>query len=159
MGALANKTHSLVSAVAQAGTFTTSYPAGSTQASLLGSVGGQIFVGGTQALYRQQAGGFSLTFNTSDITVTNDSGVTWPAGETLTISFGTNETVFGDYNQSTRVRGITALTASTGTASDTIPDAGASFTQATQNNINQSFATKINQIIDAMKKEGAINGV
>lgn len=157
MGALANKSHTLASAVAQGGTFTTAYPAGSTQTSLIGSSFGRIIRDASQADYKQGTGGFTLTFNTSDITVTNDSGVTWAAGETLTMSFGTNETVPGSYNTSTRVRGITALTASTGTASDTIPDAGASFTQATQNNINQSFATKINQIIAAMKLEGSIN--
>lgn len=158
MGALANKTFSLGSAVAQGGTVTTTYPAGASQASLRNSLGGQLQLDTTQASYKQGAGGFTITFNTSDMTITNDSGVTWAAGANVTLSLGTNETIPGSYNTSTRVRGINTLGTSVGTASDTIPDAGASFTQATQNNINASFASKINEIIAAMKLEGSING-
>lgn len=158
MGALGTKTHSLVSTVANGGTFTTSYPAGTTQTSLLGSLGGILRLNGTGARYKQQAGGFSATFNTSDITITNDSGVSWAAGDTMTISFGTNHTIPGSFNQSTRVRGITALTAATGTTGDTVNDVGASFTQATLNNNFKVLADKLNAVIDAMKKAGEVNG-
>src|SRR5690606_7081074 len=121
--AIANKTHTLASNVADAANFTTAYPSGSVQADLIGSTGAVIFDKSTQALYRQGTGGFTLTFGSSNITVTNDSDVTWLSGAELILSFGDSD-VDGSYNADVRVTGIADLTAATGTASDTIADVG-----------------------------------
>lgn len=157
MGAIANKTHILASNVADAATFTTVYPTGSNQAALMNSTGAVIVDTSTQVVYRQGAGGFTLTFGSSDITVTNDSDVTWNAGAELILSFG-DTAHDSSYNADLRVGGIVALTAATGTASNTIADAGSSFTQATLNNNFKSLASKINEIADALEKAGITNG-
>lgn len=95
MGALANKTHTLASAVADDATFTTAYPSGQTQASLRGSTGGQITVDGDT--YSQGSSGVEFLFGASNITVTNRSGVTWASGEEVILSFGRTDRN-GSYN-------------------------------------------------------------
>lgn len=158
MGALANASAVLASAVANGNTLTVAYPSGQSQGTLIGSTGGRVVINNNDAYAQNQAapaGTVAFTFGSSNITITNNTGVTWPANSTLLASFGDN-TEDGSYNPEIRVDAIVPLTAATGTASDTIPDAGASFTQATQNNINQSFATKINEIITALKQAGIL---
>lgn len=97
MGALANKTHVLASTVANNGTFTTAYPSGFDQGSLQGATGGKLAINGD--VYSQAAGGFSLSFGASNITVTNLSGQSWAAGAELKISFGRSDPG-GTYNVS-----------------------------------------------------------
>lgn len=96
MGALANKTHTLASAVADDATFTTAYPAGHTQASLAGSRSGQLVIAGD--VYRQDVDpGVTFLFGASTITVTNKSGVSWASGSEVTMSFGRTD-YNGSYN-------------------------------------------------------------
>lgn len=157
MGAIALVTNIvLASSVANNATFTVTYPAGVTQAMLLGSTGGRMVVNG-DAVLSQAAGGFSVTFGASTATVTNLTGATIAAGAVVDISFGDN-TQAGRYETGVRVRGVTALTAATGTASDTIADVGASFTQATLNNNIKSLADKINELRAALVAAGVLNG-
>ena len=79
----------LASAVADDATFTVAYPTGHTQGSLTGSVGGDLTVNdGAGGIYEQADPGFSASFGASDITITNLSGQTWPAGATIRVSFG-----------------------------------------------------------------------
>lgn len=156
MRALAVTTVTLASAVNNAATFTVNYPAGSSQASLRGSTGGRMVVD-ADAAFAQGASGFTAVFGPSNITVTNTTGATLPAGSVIVISFG-DPTIAGRYETGARVTGVIDLTTSVGTASDTIPDVGAAFTQATLNNINRSLAEKINQINAALRAAGIING-
>lgn len=95
MGALANKKFTLGTAVANAGTVVTSYPAGFAQADLLGTTGGVLVVEGN--IWRQGASGFTVVFGASDITITNTSPVTWAAGAEVTVSFGRID-INGSYN-------------------------------------------------------------
>ncbi len=104
MGALANTSGTLASAVADAGTFTVSYPTGWTANDFRGTTGGKIAIG--DDIYSQGADGVLFTFGASSITVTNDSGRTWAAGTDYFISFGRtdrngsyNLTVGGDRTQ------------------------------------------------------------
>ena len=86
----------LASAVAQAGTVVlAAYPAGSTQATLLGTTGGVLTVDNN--VWKQGAGGFTVVFGASTITITNDSGVTWAAQSELVVSFGRVD-INGSYN-------------------------------------------------------------
>ena len=98
MGAIANKTHTIASNVTNTSTFTTTYPSGTSQASLQGSTGGRLVY--KQAVFKQDATvGFTLSFGASTITITNNTGVTLAAGEVITLSFG-DTTYNGSYNLS-----------------------------------------------------------
>lgn len=157
MGALAIATGVvLASAVNNNGTFTVSYPAGSTQTTLQGSTNGRMVVNG-DAVFAQGASGFTAAFGSSNITVTNTTGATLAAGAVIDISFG-DTSVAGRFDNGIRVRGVTALTAANGTASDTIADVGAAFNQTTLNNINKSLADKINELRAALVTAGVLNG-
>ena len=157
MGALGYTKTVLASAVADEGTVAIAYPTGLTQALLLGSTGGKVAIGNND-VYPQAASGVAVAFafGASTITVTNNTDVTWAAGSELIASFG-DTTNDGSYNADVRVMpAIAALTAASGTASDTIAAVGGSFTEATLNNINQSLATKINQLRAAILAAGII---
>jgi hypothetical protein len=98
MGALGITTHTLASAVADEATVAIAYPTGTTQASLTGSTGGVVSIDdGAGGTFAQGAGGFTVVFDVSTITITNDSNVTWPAGAVLTASFG-KTSYNGSYN-------------------------------------------------------------
>lgn len=152
MGAIAVTQVTLAAAVANAATFTVPYPAGITQANLLGSTGGKMVVNG-DAAYDQGAGGFTAVFGTSNITVTNATNAALPAGSVIGISFGRNDNS-GRFNTRVKVVGINPLTVSVGTASDTVADVGAVFNQTTLNDINRSQSEKINAIIAALDTAG-----
>lgn len=98
MGALGITTVTLASAVADGGTVAIAYPTGTNQASLTGSTGGVVSIDdGAGGTFDQGAGGFTASFGASTITLTNDSNLTWPAGATLTASFG-ETSINGSYN-------------------------------------------------------------
>lgn len=152
MGAIANTIHTLASAVADDGTFTVAYPTGFNQAALLGTTNGQMIVG-NDVSWSQADPGFSASFGSSNITITNLTGGTLAAGAVLTFSFGVN-TQGGSYNPAMRTAGPVALTAATGTASDTIADVGSSFNQTTLNNNLKSLADKLNAVIALLDTAG-----
>ena len=99
--ALANLKHTLAAAVANAGTFTTPYPAGFTQAMLNGSTLGQLALksGETFPQAASGAGTVAFSFGASTITVTNNTGNALPAGD-ITLSFGAVD-INGSYNLTT----------------------------------------------------------
>jgi hypothetical protein len=77
----------LSSAVVNAGTVTLSYPSGRTQLSYTGvnaSGNGQVTVNDNER-YDERASGVRVNFayGASSITLTNNTGVTWPAGSTI----------------------------------------------------------------------------
>lgn len=157
MAALATTSTVLAAAVTNTGTLTVSYPTGSSQASLIGSTGGRAVINNNDA-YPQAASGagtVAFTFGSSNITVTNNSGVTWPVGAALIVSFG-DTTEDGSYNQEMRLPGPVALTAASGTTGNTVADVGASFSQTTLNNNFKVLADKVNEILTTMRNSGAI---
>lgn len=149
MGALALVSTTLASAVADDGTFTVNYPSGITQARLLGCSGGRMVVNNDLA-YDEGASGFTVVYGASNITVTNTTGGALAAGTVVILSFGEN-TRDGSYNVPVMAAAPVALTAATGTASDTIADVGAAFNQTTLNNNFKSIATKLNQVLTALE--------
>lgn len=153
MGALAVTSTILASAVADDGTFTLAYPAGVTQAKLLGSTGGQMVVDG-DLKYAQGASGFTVVFGSSNMTVTNTTGAALPIGSELILSFG-DDTLNGGYNPGVRVSGIAALAAATGTAG-TVADVGASFSQTTLNNNFKTISDKVDALIAALQGAGTL---
>jgi hypothetical protein len=156
MGAIAVTQVTLATSVADDATFTVAYPAGSNQAALLASTGGRMVVNG-DAAFAQGASGFTAAFGSSNITVTNTTGAALAAGSVIGISFGDN-TQQGRFETGARVRGVTALTAATGTASDTIADVTGTFSQTVLNNNFKSQADKINELRAALVTAGILNG-
>jgi hypothetical protein len=155
MSSLAVTRAVLASAVANAGTVVIPYPTGSTQASLIGSTGGELVLNDNDR-YVQAASGtrVEFTFGASDITVTNQTGVSWPIASTILVSFGSSD-FEGRYNSGMAVApALVPLTVSVGTASNTIVDVGASFNQTTLNNVVRSLAAKVNELVTKLKDAG-----
>lgn len=149
MGALAIATTTLASAVADDATFTVAYPSGITQARLLGCSGGRMVVNGDIG-YDEGSSGFTVSYGASEITVTNTTGGSLAAGTELILSFGEN-TRDGSYNIPVMAAAPVALTAATGTASNTIADVGGAFNQTTLNNNFKSLASKLNEVLAALE--------
>jgi hypothetical protein len=156
MGAIALLETTLASSVNDDATFTVSYPSGVTQAMLLGAETGKMVVNG-DAIFSYGASGFTASYGASNITVTNTTGATLAAGTELILSFG-DTTQAGRFVPDVRVRGVVALTAATGTASNTIADVTGSFVQATLNNNFKSLADKVNEMRAALVSAGILNG-
>lgn len=84
--------HTLASAVADDGTVAIAYPSGQTRASLALSNGGKVVVDdGAYGSWAEGSSGAEFTYGASTITVTNRSGLTWPAGSVLLASFGSSQ--------------------------------------------------------------------
>ena len=148
----------LATDVANAGTLTVAYPAGTSQATFTGANAAAntgFGVLNDNEVFPEAAAGVrvNFTYGASNVTVTNNTGITWPAGSVLRFQFGAAGNDRPGFNPGPA---IIALTTSVGTASDTIADVGGAFTQATLNNINASLALKINQIIIALRAAGII---
>lgn len=150
----------LASAVANAGTVTiAAYPAGTTQASFIGPNAapntGVAVLNGNE-VYREAASGVrvNITYNASDITVTNNTGITWPAGSRLQMQFGRAGVDRPDFQTG---NAITSLTDSSGgTAGTTIAAIGATYTQAEVRNAVASLAAQIERILIALRSQGLI---
>lgn len=98
MSSLGVITHTLASDVADDATVAVAYPTGQTKLSLTGSTGGDLTINdGAGGAFEQADPGFSVSYGASTITITNLSGLTWPAGATLRLSLGTTPRN-GSYN-------------------------------------------------------------
>lgn len=69
---------SISTAVADAGTFTASYPSGKDEGDFFRAHGHKLLIGQNLYSYPED---FDITLGTASITVTNNSGTTWPAGD------------------------------------------------------------------------------
>jgi hypothetical protein len=132
----------LSSAVADAGTVTLAYPAGTTQASFIGanaSADGAVIVNDND-FYEEKVSGVrvNFTYGGSDITLTNNTGVSWPAGSRIRAQLG----IAGNDTP--------ALTA--GDAIADVAAVGGTFAQAEVN----AIATKVNQVLRALRAQGII---
>ena len=148
----------LGSAVANAGTVTVPYPAGTNQAFFTGANAaantGAVVLNGNE-LYPEAGSGvrINLTYGASDITLTNNTGLSWPAGSTLRVQLGR---AGNDRPGFVPGPAVTSLTTTVGTASDTIADGTGAYSQSVTNNNNASLALKVNQILIALRAAGII---
>lgn len=82
----------LASAVANAGTVTLAYPAGTTVADFVGrnaAADGKVVVNGNEVYNEATAGvRINLSYGASNITLTNNTGQTWAAGSALIVELG-----------------------------------------------------------------------
>lgn len=153
--ALAVQTARLAAAVANTATVVVPYPAGFNQAALIGSTGGFLALNNND-VYVQAASGtrVNFTFGASDITITNNTGVSWPIGSDIVVSFG-RSSIEGRYVPSVQFGPpIVALTAASGTTGKTIADVTATPTQTLINNNFRAVADTINEIIAKLKAAG-----
>lgn len=131
----------LASAVADDGTVTLAYPAGTAQADFTGSnasATGVAVVGGN-AVYREtDDDGIALSYGGSNITLTNESTTSWPAGSTLTVQLGQ--------------AGADRPAFAPAPAIDDVDAASSSYAQAEAN----ASVDAINQILDVMRSKGLI---
>lgn len=136
--------------VANAGTVAVPYPAGTNQAFFTGpnaaaNTGAAVI--NENDVYPEAAAGvrINLTYGASDITLTNNTGVTWPAGSTVRVQLGRSGNDRPGF-----ARGAAAIVpltdSSGGTASDTIAAIGATYVQAEVRNAVASLAAKINEL-------------
>lgn len=89
MPSLGYTEHLLASAVADDGTVAIAYPTGTSRADLHNVSGGKVVIDdGAYGVWEEGASGAEFTYGASTITVTNRSGMSWPAGSTLVASFG-----------------------------------------------------------------------
>jgi hypothetical protein len=155
MSSLAVTRAVLAAQVNNAGTVVIPYPAGTTQASLITSTGGELVLNDNDRYVQGTVGvRVEFTFNAGDITVTNETGVAWPIASTILVSFGSSD-YEGRYVPSIAVApALVPLAVSVGTASNTIVDVGAAFNQTTLNNVVRSLAAKVNELVTKMKDAG-----
>ncbi len=148
----------LTAQVNNAGTVTVAYPAGTTQASFIGANAaahtGSLVLNGNE-VYPEAGSGVrvNFTYNAGDVTVTNNTGVAWPAGSTIRAQFGragNDRPGFGPGPA------VTALTTAFGTAADALVDVTATPTQATINNNFASIVRKIDRLEAALRANGLI---
>lgn len=80
----------LASAIADDGTLTLAYPAGTNQAYFTGANAASdgVAIVNDNDVYPQADPGIDLTYGASNITLTNRSGVAWPAGATVRVQLG-----------------------------------------------------------------------
>lgn len=99
MSAIANIKAMLAAAVAPAGTVTVPYPTGTTQASLTGTTGGSLALNNNDRFPQAAsgAGTVAFAFGASNITITNNSGISWPVNSEIIVSFGLRD-INGNYN-------------------------------------------------------------
>ncbi len=153
----------LASAVANAATTTVSYPAGTNQAAFTGinavTTGGLAIVNNNEVYTQDQAGSpaartVAFSFGGSNVTVTNNSGVTWPAGARVLFQFNRAGADRPGFEPAPAITSLTDNSA--GTASDTLAAIGGTYSQAEVRNSVASMAQKINQILIALRSNGFI---
>lgn len=136
-------------AVAINGTVTFTYPTTSpvrAAASYKAASGATLAAKGLQKTFVQGASNFSLVYGASSVVLTYLGATSLPAGKSLTIQIP-----LADYED------IGLLTDSSGgTASETIVDVPAAYTEATLANQIASLTAKINAVVAAQNKQNAL---
>lgn len=141
----ANVETTLASAVANAGTFTVPYPTGFAQADFTGinAAAEAVMIVNNNDEYKETASQIAVSYDASEVTVTNSTGTTLPAGSLILMGLAYD----GDVN---------ALTDNSGGTSggDTI---AAVSDVATAANAIATLAAKVNQLRDRLVAEGLLN--
>jgi hypothetical protein len=150
----------LAAAVADTGTVTVSYPAGTAQANFIGPNAaantGVLFLNDNDR-YNEAASGvrINLTYGASNITLTNNTGQSWPAGSTVRLQLGR---AGNDRPEFVRSPAIASLTDSSGgTASATLAAISGTYVQAEVRNSIASLNAKIEEILIMLRAEGIIS--
>lgn len=136
-------------AVATDATVTFTYPTTSparAAASYKAASGAVLAARGLQTVINQGADTFTLAYGASSVVLTYKDATSLPAGKQLTLQIP-----LADYED------LTLLTDNSGgTASDTLADVPAAYTEATLANQIASLAAKVNAVATAQNKINAI---
>lgn len=132
----------LAAAVANAGTVTLAYPAGTAQADFTGAnaaADGLVVLNGND-VYNEKVSGVrvNFTYGASNITLTNNTGVSWPAGATLVAQLGQAGNDRPGFQPAPAIADVAA--------------AGATYAQAEVN----AGITAINAILATLRSQGII---
>lgn len=132
----------LASAVADAGTVTLAYPAGTNQAAFTGanaSADGGVTLNDNDFFPEATSGvRVNFSYGSSDITLTNNTGLSWPAGTRIRAQLG--------------IAGNDAPTLRPGSpVADAVP-VGSSFAQAEVN----AVVTQFNRLLRELRAQGVI---
>lgn len=148
----------LASAVNNAGTVTIPYPAGTNQAFFTG-VNASAFgaaVLNDNEVYPEAPSGVrvNITYGASDITVTNNTGSTWPAGSTLRVQLDRVGNNRPDFQSGPAIASLTD--SSGGTIGATLPAISGTYVQAEVRNSVASLNAQIERILAALRVQGII---
>ena len=149
----------LASAVANAGTVTLAYPAGTNQAFFTGANASAdgVAVLNDNEVYLERVSGVrvNITYGASDITLTNNTGVSWPAGSTLRVQLGRAGNDRPGFATNPAIASLTD--SSGGTASTTLAAISGTYVQAEVRNSIASLNAQIERILIALRANGIIS--
>lgn len=147
----------LASAVADSGTVDVSYPSGSVQGDFTGANASAtaVVVVNDNEVYNEADSDISVSYGGSAATITNNSGVSWPAGAEIRVQMASAGNDRPGFQPSPAITSFTDN--SGGTAADTIAAIGATYDQAEVRNAVASLAAKIEEILDALRNEDIIS--
>lgn len=149
----------LAADVANAGTATVNYPAGTDQAFFTGANAAAntgVAIVNENDVYPEAPSGvrIGLTYGASNVTLTNNTGVTWPAGSIVRVQLGRAGIDRPGFQRAGGA--IVPLTTSVGTVSNTIADVTGTFSQTVLNNNLASLAAKINELAVQVRALGGL---
>lgn len=148
----------LASAVANAGTVVIPYPSGTNQAFFTGvnaSANGAAVLNDNEVYPEAGAGvRVNFTYGASDITVTNNTGATWPVGSTLRVQLGRIGNDRPDFQSGPAIASLTD--SSGGTAGATLAAISGTYVQAEVRNSVASLNAQIERILAALRAQGII---
>lgn len=135
----------LAAPVANTGTVTFPYPAGTSQVTFTGinAATGHVAIIDNNDVWTAAASKISVSFGSSDITLTNSSGVTWPAGSNVRVQLDINY-----------LPSITDNSGGSGSA--TIAAIGSTYNQAEVRNAIATLASVVNRISGYLVARGII---
>lgn len=144
--------------VANAGTVTLDYPAGTNQAFFTGAnaaADGAVTLNDNERIPEAPSGvRVNFTYGASNITLTNNSGYAWPAGARVRAQLGRVGANRPQFEPSPAIAAL--VDSSGGTAGGTIAAIGATYTQAEVRNAVASLAAQIERIRQTLQSEGII---
>lgn len=150
----------LGSAVTDTGTVTVAYPSGTDQAFFTGANAAAntgVAIINENDVYPEAASGvrINLTYGGSNITLTNNTGQTWPAGAVVRVQLGRAGIDRPGFQRAAGA--IVPLTDSSGgTASNTIAAIGGTYSQTEVRNAVASLAAKVNELAVQVRALGGL---
>lgn len=146
----------LASAVADEGTVTVAYPTGTAQADYIGSnaASDAVVVLNDNDVILQGDPGIAISYGASNATLTNDTGIAWPAGTRLRVQFASAGNDRPGFSAGPAIASLTD--SSGGTAAATLPAIGATYAQAEVRNSVASLNAKLDAILIALRDAGII---
>lgn len=147
----------LASAVADDGTVTVAYPAGTAQADYIGAnaATNAVVVRDDNDVFAEADPGIAISYGASNATLTNRTGEAWPVGTRLRVQFaqsGNDAPAFAPADA------ITSLTDNSGgTASDTLAAISGTYNQGEVRNSVASLNAKLEEVLAVLRTAGLVS--